>query len=141
MVTMAIEEMLARLQAMVPSPLTTHQSPLYNNAFNYLGREMTEMVARMKKEEKKGHRQTFPSFTALRWLYLCAIDGRQLSANVKSANDYLIALLKKDIKNQSIYEKAMTAVVLAKRGEKTKATEYVKSLKEYSVYSEEMGRY
>ena len=35
----------------------------------------------------------------------------------------------------------MTAVVLAKRGEKTKAVEYVKSLKEYSVYTEEMGRY
>ena len=141
MVTMAIEEMLARLQTMASSPLTTNSSTLYNKAFNYLGREMTEMVDRMKKEEKKGRRQTFPSFTALRWLYLCAIDGRQLSAKVKSANDYLTALLKKDIKNQSIYEKAMTAVVLAKRGEKTKAAEYVKSLKEYSVYTEEMGRY
>ena len=86
------------------------------------------MVARMKKEEKKGHRHTFPSFTALRWLYLCAIDDAPLSVSVKSANNYLIALLKKDIKRQSIYEKAMTAVVLAKRGEKTKAVEYVKSL-------------
>ena len=95
MVTMAIEEMLVRLQTMVSSPLTTNSSTLYNKAFNYLGREMTEMVDRMKKEEKKGRRQTFPSFTALRWLYLCAIDGRQLSAKVKSANDYLTALLKK----------------------------------------------
>jgi hypothetical protein len=102
---------------------------------------MTEMVAKMKKEEKKGHRQTFPSFTALRWLYLCAIDDRTLKTDVKAANEYLIKLLKKDIKRQTIYEKAMTAVVLAKHGEKTKAAEYVKSLKEYTVYTEEMGRY
>ena len=138
-ITVAIEEMLARLQCL--SPLTSHLSPLYDKAFTYIGKDMTEMVAKMKKEEKKGHRQTFPSFTALRWLYLCAIDGRTLKTDVKAANEYLIKLLKKDIKSQTIYEKAMTAVVLAKHGEKTKAAEYVKSLKEYTVYTEEMGRY
>lgn len=138
-ITVAIEEMLARLQRL--SSLTSHLSPLYNKAFTYIGKDMTEMVAKMKKEEKKGHRQTFPSFTALRWLYLCAIDDRTLKTDVKAANEYLIKLLKKDIKRQTIYEKAMTAVVLAKHGEKTKAAEYVKSLKEYTVYTEEMGRY
>ena len=138
-ITVAIEEMLARLQCL--SPLTSHLSPLYDKAFTYIGKDMTEMVAKMKKEEKKGHRQTFPSFTALRWLYLCAIDGRTLKTDVKAANEYLIKLLKKDIKRQTIYEKAMTAVVLAKHGEKAKAAEYVKSLKEYTVYTEEMGRY
>ena len=138
-ITVAIEEMLARLQRL--SPLTAHLSPLYDKAFTYIGKDMTEMVAKMKKEEKKGYRQTFPSFTALRWLYLCAIDGRTLKTDVKAANEYLIKLLKKDIKRQTIYEKAMTAVVLAKHGEKTKAAEYVKSLKEYTVYTEEMGRY
>ena len=138
-ITVAIEEMLARLQCL--SPLTSHLSPLYDKAFTYIGKDMTEMVAKMKKEEKKGHRQTFPSFTALRWLYLCAIEGRTLKTDVKAANEYLIKLLKKDIKRQTIYEKAMTAVVLAKHGEKAKAAEYVKSLKEYTVYTEEMGRY
>ena len=138
-ITVAIEEMLARLQCL--SPLTSHLSPLYDKAFTYIGKDMTEMVVKMKKEEKKGHRQTFPSFTALRWLYLCAIDGRTLKTDVKAANEYLIKLLKKDIKSHTIYEKAMTAVVLAKHGEKTKAAEYVKSLKEYTVYTEEMGRY
>jgi uncharacterized protein YfaS (alpha-2-macroglobulin family) len=138
-ITVAVEEMLARLQRL--SPLTSNLSPLYDNAFRYLSKKVVDLVAKMKKEEKKGHRQTFPSFTALRWLYLSAIDGRQLAPDVKAANDYLIKLLKKDIKRQTIYEKAMTAVVLAKRGEKNKAAEYIRSLKEYSVYTEEMGRY
>ena len=139
-ITVAVEEMLARLQVMADHQ-TSDISHLYNKAFTYIGKDMVELVAKMKKEEKKGHRQSFPSFTALRWLYLCAIDGRTLKSDVKAANDYLIALLKKDIKRQTIYEKAMTAVVLAKHGEKTKAKEYVKSLKEYTVYTEEMGRY
>ena len=77
----------------------------------------------------------------MRWLYLCALDGRQLSDDVKEANNYLIALLKKDIKNQTIYEKALTAIILSKHGETKKAGEYVQSLKEYTVYTEEMGRY
>jgi hypothetical protein len=64
-----------------------------------------------------------------------------LSSNVQSANNYLIALLKKDIKRQTIYEKALTAIVLAQHGEHKKAMEYVQSLKEYTVYTEEMGRY
>jgi uncharacterized protein YfaS (alpha-2-macroglobulin family) len=140
-ITVAVEEMLARMQTMTSDLQTSDLRPLYDKAFNYIAKDMTEMVAKMKKEEKKGYRQTFPSFTALRWLYLCAIDGRTLKTDVKAANDYLIALLKKDIKRQTIYEKAMTAVVLAKRGEKSKAKEYVKSLKEYTVYTEEMGRY
>ena len=138
-ITVTVAEMLARLQRL--SPLTSHLSPLYDNAFTYLSKEMVALVKKMKQDEKKGHRQTFPTFTALRWLYLCAIDGRTLKTDVKAANDYLIALLKKDIKRQTIYEKALTAVVLAQHGEKTKAAEYVKSLKEYTVYTEEMGRY
>ena len=140
-ITVAVEEMLARLQTMGCKESTISTSVLYDNAFTYLSKEMVALVKKMKQDEKKGHRQTFPSFTALRWLYICAIDGRTMKTDVKAANDYLIALLKKDIKRQTIYEKAMTAVVLAKRGEKNKAAEYIRSLKEYSVYTEEMGRY
>ena len=140
-ITVAVEEMLARLQSLGCKWPTEAPSALYDKAFNFMAKEMVEQVSKMKKEEKKGCRQTFPSFTALRWLYLCAIDGRILKTDVKGANEYLIKLLKKDIKRQTIYEKAMTAVVLAKRGEKAKAAEYVKSLKEYTVYTEEMGRY
>ena len=144
-ITVAVAEMLARLQNMsasqstvsTPNPVTT----LYDKAFTYIGKKMVDLVAKMKKEEKKGIKHTFPSFTALRWLYICAIDGRQLPADVNAANNYLMPLLKKDIKRQTIYEKALTAVVLAQRGEKSTAAEYVKSLKEYTVYTKEMGRY
>ena len=145
-ITVAIEEMLVRLKVMVGNnaSLNAQRSTLnaqQDKAFNFIAKEMVKVVNELKKQEKKGHKPTFPSFTALRWLYLCAIDGRTLSSDVKVANNYLIALLKKDIKRQTIYEKALTAIVLARHGEHQKAKEYVQSLKEYTVFTEEMGRY
>ena len=94
----------------------------------------------MKKWAKKGHKPTFPSFKALQWLYLVTLDGRELPADVQEANAYLMPLLKKEIKNQSLYEKALTAIILSKTEPKL-AAEYVQSLKEYTVYREDMGRY
>ena len=127
--TMAISEMLVRLQTM-----TGAKQPMLDGAFKFLGKEMVELVREMKKEEKKGRRQYFPSHTALQWLYICKLDGRPLSSGVQQANDYLIALLKKETKNQGIYEKAMSSIILD-------SPLYIKSLKEYTVYKEEMGRY
>ena len=141
-ITVAVQEMLVRLNKMVGnnSSLFTLNSSL-DKAFGFVAQEMVKLVNDLKKQEKKGVKPTFPSFTALRWLYLCALDGRALPSDVKAANNYLIALLKKDIKRQTIYEKALTAIVLATHGEQQKAREYVQSLKEYTVFTEEMGCY
>jgi uncharacterized protein YfaS (alpha-2-macroglobulin family) len=138
-ITVAVMEMLVRLNKMAGEQSATKQ--MDQKAFKYIAHEIVDLVKEMKKQEKKGHKPSFPSFTALRWLYLCAIDGRALPSDVKTANNYLIALLKKDLKRQTIYEKALTAVVLDKHGEHQKAAAYVRSLKEYTVFTEEMGRY
>ena len=139
MVTVAIEEMLTRLNVMTGEQKDVKQ--MADKAFNYIGKEMVDLVKEMKKMEKKGRKPNFPSFTALRWLYICALDGRQLPKDVQNANDYLYKLLKKDIKRQTIYEKALTTIILSKRGEAKLAGQYVQSLKEWTVYTEEMGRY
>lgn len=130
--TIEISEMLVRLNQMTGKQSAT--ATMLDNAFGYMGKEMVKMVNEMKKAEKKGIKQTFPSHKALQWLYICTLDGRKLSSDVQSANTYLINLLKKETKNQSIYDKAMSAIVL---NNKT----YIKSLKEYTVYREDMGRY
>lgn len=130
--TVEVSEILVRLnhmagrQSMVESQL--------DKAFSFLNQEVLELVGEMKKQEKKGIKQTFPSFKALQYLYLCTLDGREQPADVKQAQTYLKNLLKKDVKNQTIYEKAMTAIILH-------SPLYIKSLKEYTVYNEEMGRY
>jgi len=134
--TVEISEMLVRLNQMVEAQAsqTPEHKKMLDKAFGFMGNEIVEMVNEMKKQEKKGQTVTFPSHMALQWLYICTLDGRELPSKVQAANDYLIKLLKKETRNQSIYDKAMSAIVL---NNKT----YVKSLKEYTVYKEDMGRY
>jgi sRNA-binding regulator protein Hfq len=137
--TVEVSRMLARLNTM--TGLDNEASKMFTPAMNYMGKEIVKQVEEMKREEHKGYRQVFPSHTALEWLYICALDGRKLPASVTDANTYLVSLLKKEIKNQTIYDKALTAIILHRRGETTRSKEYAQSLKEYTVYTEEMGRY
>ena len=138
--TVSISEMLTRLNVMAGKQRQTAQ--MLDNAFRFMGKEMVEEVKEMKKWEKKhGKDYGFPSFKALQYLYICALDGRQLPDDVKKANDYLIGKMKKDIKNQTIYEKALSAIILSKLGETQRSREYAQSLKEYTVFTEEKGRY
>ena len=136
--TVAVSEMLVRLNALTGKKDET--SAMLDKAFKFMGREVVDIVKEMKKWEKKGNKPSFPSLKCLQWLYICSLDGRTLPSDVQAANAYLMPLLKKEIKNQSIYEKALTAVILSKT-DPTRSKEYVKSLKEYTVYREEMGRY
>lgn len=142
-ITMTVVQMLARLSVMVGGTdeidYTIKQTK--DNAMRYMDGEIVKMVAEMRKWEKKGIKPSFPSFVALQWLYVNAITNRQLKKDPADAKAYLMPLLKKDIKAQSLYEKAMTAIILQQNGDQQMAHEYVQSLKEYSVYTEEMGRY
>ncbi|UKK53231.1 alpha-2-macroglobulin family protein [Prevotella sp. E2-28] len=130
--TVEVSEMLVRLNQMTGKQEQTEQ--MLGRAFNFMGKEMVKFVDEMKEQEKRGIKPVFPSHKALQWLYICTLDGRKLPSDVQSANDYLIKLLKKETRNQSIYDKAMSAIIL---NNKT----YVKSLKEFTVYREDMGRY
>ena len=138
--TVSIAEMLTRLNVMAGKQQET--ASMLTAAFRFMGKEIVEDVEEMKKWEKKnGKDYGFPSFKALQYLYICALDGRQLPKDVQKANDYLIGKMKKDIKNQTIYEKALSAIILQKIGEKKRSAEYAQSLKEYTVFTEEKGRY
>ena len=136
--TVAVSEMLVRLNDIAGAQSETAQ--MLNKAFGFMGAEIVLEVEDMKKYEREGHKVSFPSFKALQWLYLVTLDGRELPDDVKAANDYLLKLLKKEIKSQSIYEKALTSVILSKSDPK-RAAEYAQSLKEYTVFREDMGRY
>ena len=140
-ITMAVTEMLVRLNKMTrqqdKTEIWVDQSEtdaMLHNAFSFLGNDIVNLVMAMKKEERKGHKQSFPTFRALQWLYICALDRRELPKDVADANAYLTNLLKKETKNQTIYEKALSAIILQNKT-------YVKSLKEWTVYREDMGRY
>lgn len=137
--TLIVAESLVRLHAMAGQQPATDD--MLFKAFGYLDKQMVKEVERMKREEKKGHPQYVDGYTQLHYLYLRALDSRKATAESKAAADYLVNLLPKSIKSQTIGGKAQTAIILAKHGQTARSLDYVKSLKEYSVYTEEMGRY
>ena len=136
--TLSVVEHLVRLNMMTGR---SENLNLIEKGIKWMAAESNKMVEKMKQEEKKGHKQSFPGGITLQYLYACAISDVALDTQTRQNNTYLINLLKKDVKNRSLFEKGLTAIILHRHGESAKAKEYVKSLKEWSVYSDEMGRY
>lgn len=140
MVTAEVVQMLARLSGMAGSRPQTMER-MYRQALDFLDKEAASEVAKLKENARKGRPAVFPGLTALQWLYIHALDGGRTEGSVQQSVNYLMPLLKREVKSQSIYEKALSAIVLKMNGEQGKAAEYVRSLKEYTVFSEQMGRY
>ena len=137
--TVAVSKTLVRLNTILgPQDETTE---MLTDAFKYMRREIAKEVVELKKLAKKGYKELRPSETAVSYLYLCALDGRKMPASAKADYDYLVALLSKKTTELTIYGKATSAIILAKSGYEKKAAEYLQSIKEYSVFTEEMGRY
>lgn len=138
--TLTVAQTLARLQLLVGQQSET--ADMLNNAMTFLDKKIVEEVNNMKRREREGHPQLFPGMCALQYLYTDAIMQRSPStASARQAREYLINLMKKDTKVQTIYATALAAIIYDRNGEKSLAKERVQSLKEYLVNNEEMGCY
>lgn len=139
-ITTSVAEMLVKVNAMTGKQKET--VAMLNKALRWLDKNAVKEVEEMKRNQKKYKTQpVFPSREMLQYIYIRSLDNTGMSAAASNAISYLMPLLKKEIKSQTMYDKAMTAVILSKRGETAAARIYVQSLKEYTVYREDMGRY
>ena len=138
--TVAVSKMFVRLNTMLGNA-DDKTADMLTKAYSFMGRQIVKEVEEMKKLEKKGVKNLRPSETAIDWLYLTTLDGRKLSADVDAAKSYLVNRLAKQTKEFTIYGKAVSAVILAKNGYEQKGREYLQSIREYTVYKEETGRY
>jgi hypothetical protein len=134
-VTIAVTKILTRLNALTGTVKAT--SDILDNAFRYLDRRIAEEVIELKKQEKKGQKNLMPSELACDYLYSNALANRKKTKNMT----YLVGLLEKMPTKLTIYGKAGAAVILAQYGKQQRAEEYLQSVSEYTVYTEEMGRY
>ncbi len=139
MMTAQVAEFLTRLNILTGEKSET--SEILDKAHKFLSNYTVKEVEKIRSLERAKKPYHISSYFALQWTYLCAISDRKMTAREKSATDYLIKYLEKQKLSQSLYAKALTAIVLYKNGQTRKAAEYVKSLKEYTTYSDEMGRY
>lgn len=137
--TSAVVETLVRLNTLIGRQEAIAQ--MLGKALGYLAAKAHEEVLELKKEAKKGQKNLRPSELAVCYLYAQALDGTELTASQKEDVSYLTALLAKQTKAFTIYGKAVSSVVLAKNNYLKKASEYLQSIREYTVYTEEMGRY
>ena len=134
--TVSVVKTLTRLNTLMGEN-NDETKTLLASAFRYLDKEVAERVIEMKKLEKKGYKNIVPSDALCDYLYSNALAKRPTTADIT----YLISLLAKKPVDLTIYGKANTAVILKQYGQTKKAEEYLQSIKEYTVYSEEKGRY
>ena len=138
-VTTQVMEMLARLNALTHQDADSRMQPMIQKGFEYLGKQAAEEYKSMKEAEKKGAVGIRPSEQVLRYLYICALDGK--APVDKKVNRYFIDKLSGEGKELTIYGKALGAIILQQAGKVAEARLFMQSLMEYSVVTDEMGRY
>lgn len=138
-VTTQVMEMLVRLNALTHQDADSRMQPMIQKGFEYLGKQAAEEYKSMKEAEKKGAVGLRPSEQVLRYLYICVLDGK--APVDKKVNQYFIDKLSGEGKELTIYGKALGAIILQQAGKVAEAKLFMQSLMEYSVVTDEMGRY
>jgi len=138
-VTTQVMEMLVRLNALTHQDVDSRMQPMIQKGFEYLGKQAAEEYKSMKEAEKKGAVGIRPSEQVLRYLYICALDGK--APVDEKVNRYFIDKLSGEGKELTIYGKALGAIILQQAGKVAEARLFMQSLMEYSVVTDEMGRY
>lgn len=138
-VTTQVVETMARLEKMLGSQ--PQVSRIIENGLDYLSECIHEEVVELKKHEKERQKHLRPSEMAVCYLYIRALRGDELSGGEKADEAYLVSLLEKKTTELSIYGKARSAQILAHNDKSSRAKDMLQSIREYTVYKEEMGRY
>ena len=138
--TATVCEQLIRLNVMLGKQEDTED--IICNGISYLSKYIKDEIKELKLLQKK-HKVKYPrpSELAVDYLYICAMDGRQQSADAQADINYLVGLLEKQTTEFSIYGKAHSALIFSKFGKAQKAAENLESIRQYTVYTKEMGRY
>jgi uncharacterized protein YfaS (alpha-2-macroglobulin family) len=110
----------------------------------YLDRKISEDYIELKKLEKKGHiklSDNHTGYTQIHYLYTRSFFSQGMNDDTKEAVEYYKGQIKKYWLENGIYMKGMIALALHRSGEKEICKDIIKSLKEFSLKSEEMGMY
>lgn len=138
--TMSVLQTLTRLNHMVGEQNET--KTIVRTAFAYMDKQMAREVKEMKKIESEGKvKNVRPSELAVQYLYASTLARRDMQQSAKRNFDYLISRLAAQNTEFSIYGKAVSAVVLAGNNHRKLAADLLESIRQYTVYKEDMGRY
>lgn len=116
---------------------------MLNNALKYTNKRMLEDYEQLSKN--KIDKATYvPGNLTLQYLYASSYfkdNLEELSSAQKEARNYFIGQIAKYWTGYSLYEKGLIAIALHRDGDSKTTAAIIKSLKEYSINSNEMGMY
>ena len=137
-VTQYIAELNARLALLTNQPLSGAAESMQKTAMDYLHQQMYKSYQEMTEKQRNSYQL---SYSALKYLYLVAISNEQVpSENTKVYNFYL-SKIGNLLPIAGMSEKAMAAIILNKQGNNQKANQFMASIKEHLVTSNELGMY
>ncbi|TGX83313.1 hypothetical protein E5358_03385 [Palleniella muris] len=139
-ITASIAKYFARLRSKYIA--TAETDKMLEKAMPYLFERLGKEVERLKKF--KSAKGVHPSELATEILYICALqkdNGKTFGSKAEADIKYLVNLLEKIPAEFTIYGKAQSAVILSRYGKRAKAKEFIESMRQYSVYTPEAGRY
>ena len=138
-VTSYITGLLVRLSLLTDKALPEEVAGMKDKAFDYLNKEALKEYRDIRKAEKNGIKITVLSDAAMEYLYLVALGSEKLSGEYAKAFDYFLTKLGGNLENGTMIRKAQTAVILQTVGRRTEANEFIASIKEHLVQTDEMG--
>ncbi len=134
--TMAVLKTLARMQKMTGGKgMHTALASAVDKAYDYMQKAMDKEVAEMKK-----YKTSFLSNTALDWMYALAID-KERNSRKSATYKYFLRLLEDATNKADMATKAVAAIVMDNSRKSDEAKTYLESIKQHTVYREDMGRY
>jgi len=136
-----ITELLVRLPLLTGVKNSNDALSMQQNAFNYLHQQALEEYNNIRKAEKNGTKITTLSYPAMQYLYLIAISGEKVPAANEAAYRYFLSMVGKNLNSNAMGIKAQSAVILQKAGRATEANQFVASIKEHLVQTNERGAY
>ena len=135
-ITTVVVDHIAEAEHLTGKESTMHGAML--KAMEWLDTEEMRRYEKMKKDKSLANNL---SERTLHYLYVSSLVRRELPAKVKTMqNDYLDKA-ERIVGELTIYGRANIACVLEAHGRNGKATDFVKSLREYTVFKPELGRY
>ena len=155
--TMAVLKTLTRMEkisSMFNVQCSMPLASLKARAFDFMLRAMEKEVSDMKK-----YKSTWLSNTALDWLYTLAIDP-EAKGRKSDAYKYLLRLLEDETNKSDMATKSVAAIIMASNqkpltahrssltanrssltANRSPLTVFIESIKQHTVYREDMGRY
>jgi len=136
-----ITELLVRLPLLTGQKNTNDALSMQQRAFNYLHQQALEEYNNIRRAEKNGAKITNLSYPAMTYLYLIAISGEKVPAVNEVAYRYFLSLVSKNLNSNAMGVKAQSAIILQKAGRMAEANEFIASIKEHLVQTDERGAY